>query len=76
MATTTQERYLEGLFERIRQDAYPSGQMLDRIEAALWTPEQVHAYVELLVDKVDQTWYPSGQMLDRIQRMLIIAASA
>lgn len=76
MASTTQERYLESLFERIRQDVYPSGQMLDRIEAALWTPEQVHAYVELLVDKVDQTWYPSGQMLDRIQRMLVIAASA
>ncbi|MGB9183490.1 MAG: hypothetical protein WCB67_05445 [Solirubrobacteraceae bacterium] len=71
----TQERYLEMLMERIREDQYPSPQLLDRIEAAIWTPEQFHAYVELLIDKADQAWYTSPQLLDRIQRMLAVAAS-
>jgi len=72
----TQERYLEMLFERIREDRYPSAQLLDRIEAAFWTAEQYHAYVELLVDKADESWYMSPQLLDRIQRLLAMAASA
>jgi hypothetical protein len=71
----TQERYLEMLMERVRQDRYPSHQLLDRIEAALWTPEQYHEYVEMLVSKADQSWYTSPQLLDRIQRMLVLAAT-
>ncbi len=62
--------------ERIPEDQYPSPQLLDRIEAAFWTPEQFHAYVELLIDKADQSWYTSPQLLDRIQRLLAVAASA
>ena len=70
----TQERYYEMLMERIRDDRYPSPQLLDRIEAAFWTSEQFHAYLELLVDKADQAWYMSPQLLDRIQRLLGLAA--
>ena len=73
---TTQERYLDMLFERISQDAYPSGQLLNRIEAALWTAEQYQTYVELLIQKADQAWYTSPQLLDRIQRMLVLAAAS
>ncbi len=71
----TQERYYEMLMERVREDRYPSPQLMDRIEAAFWTAEQVHAYVELLVDKADEAWYTSPQLLDRIQRMLALAAA-
>ncbi|MEA2213590.1 MAG: hypothetical protein QOF83_3538 [Solirubrobacteraceae bacterium] len=71
----TQERYLDMLMERIREDRYPSSQLLDRIEAAFWTPEQFHAYLELLVDKADESWYMSPQLLDRIQRLLAVAAT-
>jgi hypothetical protein len=63
------------LMERIREDRYPSSQLLDRIEAAFWTPEQFHAYLELLVDKADESWYMSPQLLDRIQRLLAVAAT-
>jgi hypothetical protein len=70
----TQERYFEMLMERVRSDHYPSHQLLDRIEAALWTPEQLHTYVEMLVDKADEAWYMSPQLLTRIQRMLAMAA--
>lgn len=73
---TTQERYYDLLMERVRTDRYPSHQLLDRIEAALWTPDQVTQYVEMLIEKIDETWYPSGQMLNRVQRMLALSATA
>ena len=72
----TQERYIEMLMSRVRQDRYPSIHLMDRIEAAMWTSEQVHEYAELLVDKVDSDRYPSLQMLDRIQRLLMRTARA
>ena len=73
--STTQERFFEALLERVRNDRYPSGQLLDRLEAGFWTSEQLVEYVELLVDKIEESWYPSGQLLDRAQRMLTIAAA-
>jgi hypothetical protein len=72
----TQERYYEMLMERVREDRYPSLQLLDRIEAAIWTPEQFSDYLEMLVEKADQSWYMSPQLLDRIQRLLAFAATA
>ncbi len=65
-----QQRYYDVLMHRVRNDRYPSHQLMNRIELALATPEQVAEYVDMLVAKVDESWYPSGQMLDRIQRML------
>jgi hypothetical protein len=67
---TVQQRYYEVLRERVSNDRYPSGQMLDRLEAAITTGDQLVDYVEMLIEKVDESWYPSGQMLDRIQHML------
>lgn len=71
---SAQERYYEMLMERVRSDRYPSHQLLDRIEAAFWTPEQIIEYVEMLLDKADEAWYPSYQLLDRIQRILAATA--
>lgn len=68
---STQERYIGVLMERVRQDRYPSHQLLDRIEAALYTSEQVAEYCDLLVEKIDESWYPSLQLLDRMQRLLV-----
>jgi hypothetical protein len=62
------------LMERIRQDRYPSHQLMNRVEAAFWTSEQINEYVDLLIEKADESWYPSGQLLDRIHRMLAMAA--
>jgi hypothetical protein len=72
---TSQERLFDMLMERVRSDRYPSGQMLDRIEAGFWNADQLIEYVEMLLDKADETWYPSGQLLNRIQRMLTIVAA-
>ena len=63
------DRYMELLLERIREDMYPSGELMDRAEAAFTTPEHVEAYLEVLLEKVGETWYPSKQMLDRINRL-------
>lgn len=73
---TAQERYFDGLMERIREDRYPSRQLLDRLEASFWTTSQVVEYVDLLLEKVEETWYPSHEILNRIQRLLAITASA
>jgi hypothetical protein len=73
---TTQERYYEMLLDRVRQDNYPSPQVLDRVEAAYCTAEQFHTYLELLLEKTGQSRYMSPQLLDRIQRLLAVAAAA
>jgi hypothetical protein len=65
----TQARYVAMLMERIRQDRYPSHQLMDRIEAAFWTSEQIAEYLDVLIAKTDESWYPSLQLLDRIQRL-------
>lgn len=71
---TQQERYYEMLMERVRNDRYPSHQLLDRIEGSFWTAEQVVEYVDMLLDKADEAWYPSYQLLDRVQRILAVTA--
>ncbi len=70
-----QQRYYDILIERVRNDRYPSLQLLDRLEAILYTPEQYTEYVDMLMTKVDEAWYPSGQLMDRVHRMLTLAAS-
>ena len=62
------DRYMELLMEKVRDDRYPSGDLLDRIELALRTREQAEAYLELLHEKVASDRYPSGEMLNRIER--------
>jgi len=63
------DRFLELILERIREDRYPSGELMDRAEAAMTRPEHRDAYLDVLLEKVDETWYPSKQMLDRIDRL-------
>ena len=67
--TTTQERYHEMLMDRVRQDRYPSAQLLDRIEGLLTTPQQLVDYMDLLLDRIDESHYPSRQLLDRAERV-------
>lgn len=71
-----QQRYFDLLMERVRNDRYPSLQLLDRLESLLITPEQVTEYVDVLVQKIDESWYPSGQIMDRLERILSLAYAA
>lgn len=76
MATTPlQQRYYDALMERVRNDRFPSHQLLDRVEATFSTPEQVVEYVDMLLDKTDESWYPSHQLLDRIERVMSLVVA-
>jgi hypothetical protein len=74
--TPLQQRYYDILIDRVREDRYPSHQLLDRIEASIWTSEQMVDYVDMLLEKVDDDHYPSHQLLGRIERMMMLGAVA
>ena len=67
------ERYVEVLLEKVREDRFPSGSLMDRIEAGITTREQAQEYFDLLMDRVEDSRYPSGQLLDRIERIAALA---
>jgi hypothetical protein len=70
MATTSaRDVYVELLFDKVREDQYPSGELLDRIESSLATRGHAQEYLQLLVEKVEDSRYPSHQLLDRIERL-------
>jgi hypothetical protein len=58
------------LLEKLGQDKYPSGEMMDRVELLL-DRDHVDLYLELLFQKVEGCRYPSKQILDRISRFVL-----
>ena len=62
------DKYVEYVMRRIAADHYPSGELMDRVEAALASREHVAAYLDVLFEKVDGDHYPSRDLLDRIAR--------
>ena len=69
MATEAQDRYVKYVLGLLSEDQYPSGELMDRLEAMLTEREQVAAYLDVLFDKVESCQYPSKQLLDRISRL-------
>jgi len=67
---TPHQAYVELLMERVRNDTYPSGGDLDRIERSMTTGDEVGEYLKYLLEKVGGENYPSSQMMDRIERLL------
>jgi hypothetical protein len=61
--------YVELLLERVRDENFPNPDRLDRIEAAVRSPEQRTEYALVLLSKVQRTRYPSGAILDRLGRL-------
>jgi hypothetical protein len=64
-----QDRYFELVLEKIADDRYPSGELMDRLEAAFTSREQVDNYLDVLLEKIEQDHYASKQMLDRVHRL-------
>jgi hypothetical protein len=62
-------RYYELVLEKIAEDRYPSGELMNRLEAGITTREQLQGYLQVLLDKVENDHYPSKHMLDRIRRL-------
>jgi hypothetical protein len=71
--TKAHERYMRVLLDRIQEDQYPSGELMDRVEILL-DQEHVDEYVDLLFQKVEDCHYPSKQLLDRIARWTLSAS--
>jgi hypothetical protein len=70
------DRYFEIVLEHIADDRYPSGELMNRLEAALASREQLESYIGVLLDKIENDRYPSGQMLDRVLRLIPAAEAA
>ena len=56
------------LIDKIRQDRYPSKEILDMLEQGMWGHERAEI-VNALLEKVKQDRYPSLQMLRRLARL-------
>jgi hypothetical protein len=65
-----QERFVQALVDRVREETYPSSAHMDLIEATVRRPEQLVEYLEALIEKVEATRFPSITMLRRIQRLV------
>jgi hypothetical protein len=64
-----QDRYFDLVLAKIEEDRYPSGELMDRLEAAFTSRDQVVNYLDVLLDKIEADHYPSKQMLDRVHRL-------
>jgi hypothetical protein len=71
--TKAHDRYMRALLDRIQEDQYPSGELMDRVEILL-DSEHVDEYVNILFEKIDDCKYPSKQILDRIARWTLAAS--
>jgi len=56
------------IFDKVRQDRYPSSQQLDLMEQHLVGHER-EEYVQILLDKVREDRYPSMAMVRRLIRL-------
>lgn len=56
------------IFDKVREDRYPSSQQLDLLEANLVGHER-EEYVQILLDKVREDHYPSMSMVRRLIRL-------
>jgi hypothetical protein len=69
-AAALRQVLVDKMLAQLQDETYPSVTMMDRLEGALRTREQVEDYTETLIAKVTSTQYPSISMLNRIDAML------
>ncbi len=67
-----QERYFSVLLEKLAETRYPSGPMLDRVEAAIPDNESWEEYLETLFDHIEGDRYPSPPMMARLNTLLLM----
>jgi hypothetical protein len=69
-AAALRKRITDKLVGDVEQAMYPSAPMLNRVEAALATPDDLAEYAETLVRKVEGTQFPSTDMLNRLDALV------
>jgi hypothetical protein len=65
----SRRRFLDLLLERVAEDMYPSGTMMDFIEELL-RPDEVPAYAAVLMQKIQDDAYPSIDMMRRVMALV------
>lgn len=60
---------IETVFDRVRADRYPSGQLMDLIEPQLDAGQRAE-YLALLIDKLGADRFPSLELTRRVSRLL------
>lgn len=62
---------LSVLLDHVEEDTYPSGTMMDQIEASFGGDEEMRArYVEALIDKIAADRFPSPTLVARTLRLV------
>jgi len=69
-AAALRKRITDKLVGDVEEAMYPSATMLNRVESALATPDDVAEYAETLVKKVEETRFPSTDMLNRLDGLV------
>jgi hypothetical protein len=57
------------LVDYLRQAPYPTGDLMDCVEATLVTQEQAGEYLDYLLERVEADGLACGELLDRIERL-------
>jgi hypothetical protein len=68
--TALRRALLDIQLEKIQEEKFPSATMMNRVEGALETQDQVEDYVTTLLAKVRSERYPSIPMINRIEGLL------
>jgi len=62
---------LSVLLDHVEEDTYPSGTMMDQLEASLDGDQEMRArYVEALIEKIAADRFPSPTLIARTLRMV------
>jgi hypothetical protein len=61
------QRMLEMQIRQIKDEIFPSVAMMNRVEDAIQTREQLEEYAQILFEKFESTRFPSLAMRKRIE---------
>lgn len=65
-----QRKLIEMQMQRVRDDMFPSVEMMNRVEAALETREELEEYAALLLKRIESTRWPSLAMINRVEGVI------
>jgi hypothetical protein len=62
-------RIVDSLLEKVEDTRFPSTELLDRVESAIGTEDELAEYAEILVKKLEDTRFPSTELYARLERI-------
>ena len=65
MASAGRMVLIEQIMDKVREDKYPSRELLDRVEMSLRSTDEATDYLGVLIEKISNDRYPSLELIDR-----------